>query len=293
MTVLLLTKQTKKAYERRRLEESFADKKIKTTVKHPKDFDLVVTHEIEHSVKLNGQDFEWPKFVILRGTSGENNFNLAIMREFEQAGIPVINSPTAIENARDKLRTCQILANNGIRIPKTLMFKWPVDEELIEREIGWPCVVKVVSGSQGNGVYLCKKRKHFKALMNMAVTLGNRQTLIVQEYMADRVGEDLRVLVVGGRVIGAMRRISNDDFRANISQGGHGEPFPVSDEIDYISREAARLLGLEVAGIDLLFDGDSFRVCEVNSNPGFRGFERYCDVNVADAITEYIRLKIQ
>jgi RimK family alpha-L-glutamate ligase len=124
--------------------------------------------------------------------------------------------------------------------------------------------------------------------------LGNKKTLIVQEYLGDQPGEDLRVLVIGGKVIGAMKRTAPDgDFRANITNGGTGSSFEITEEIDYIARETANTLGLAIAGVDLLFDKRGFRVCEANSNPGFSGFEKYCGIDVADAITEYVKYKIQ
>jgi RimK family alpha-L-glutamate ligase len=117
--------------------------------------------------------------------------------------------------------------------------------------------------------------------------------MIVQEYLGDHPGEDLRVLVVGGKVIGAMKRTAPDgDFRANITNGGTGEKFPLTDEIEYIARETAKCLSLDIAGVDLLFDKRGFRVCEANSNPGFSGFETYCEIDVADVITEYVRFKL-
>jgi RimK family alpha-L-glutamate ligase len=116
----------------------------------------------------------------------------------------------------------------------------------------------------------------------------------VQEYLGAHPGEDLRVLVVGGKVIGAMKRTAPEgDFRANITNGGTGSNYEVTPEIEYIARETAKVLGLDIAGIDLLFDPRGFRVCEANSNPGFKGFEEYCGKDVADAITEYIKFRIQ
>ena len=130
--------------------------------------------------------------------------------------------------------------------------------------------------------------------MEFIESLGNKKTLLVQEYLGDRPGEDLRVLVIGGKVVGAMKRTAPEgDFRANITSGGTGEGFEVTPEIDYIARETARTLGLTIAGIDLLFDNRGFRVCEANSNPGFSGFEKYCGVDVADLITEYIKYKVK
>ena len=116
----------------------------------------------------------------------------------------------------------------------------------------------------------------------------------MQEYLGDAPGEDLRVLVIGGKVAGAMKRTAPEgDFRANITNGGTGAGYEITPEIDYIARETARVLGLTIGGIDLLFDSRGFRVCEANSNPGFSGFEKYCGIDVADIITEYLRYKVQ
>jgi RimK family alpha-L-glutamate ligase len=175
-----------------------------------------------------------------------------------------------------------------------MMVRFPIDEQLVKDNIGFPCVVKVVTGSYGEGVYLCERNRDFKKLMEFIDNLGNKKTMIVQEYLGERVGEDLRVLVIGGKVVGAMKRTAPDgDFRANITNGGTGSQYEISEEIDFLARETARTLGLDIAGIDLLFDSRGFRVCEANSNPGFSGFERYCEVDVADLITEYVKFKIQ
>jgi glutathione synthase/RimK-type ligase-like ATP-grasp enzyme len=175
-----------------------------------------------------------------------------------------------------------------------MMVRFPIDEPLVKNNIGFPCVVKVVTGSYGEGVYLCERQRDFKKLMEFVDNLGNKKTMIVQEYMGERPGEDLRVLVIGGKVIGAMRRTAPEgDFRANITGGGTGEGFPLTDEIEFLARETAKVLGLDIAGIDLLFDkGGGFRVCEANSNPGFLGFEKYCGVDVADHLTDYVKFKI-
>jgi RimK family alpha-L-glutamate ligase len=175
-----------------------------------------------------------------------------------------------------------------------MLVRMPIDDGLVKNNIGFPCVIKVVTGSYGEGVYLCEKQRDYKKLMEFIDNLGNKKTMIVQEYMGYRPGEDLRVLVVGGKVIGAMKRTAPEgDFRANITGGGTGEDYPLTEEIEYLARETARVLGLDIAGIDLLFDERGFRVCEANSNPGFSGFEKYCGVNIADLITEYVKFKIQ
>jgi RimK family alpha-L-glutamate ligase len=294
MTVLILTKQDKNEYETTRLVESFVSKNISATVAHPDDIDIIVTHDIQSGLKLKGQDLPMPKLVLVRLGAGILPFQLAVIRHFEQAGIMCINTSVSIETVKDKLRTSQILSRHSIPIPNTMMVRFPIDENLVKNNIGFPCVVKVVTGSYGEGVYLCERQRDFKKLMEFVDNLGNKKTMIVQEYMGTRPGEDLRVLVIGGKVIGAMKRTAPEgDFRANISGGGTGEGYPLTDKIEFLARETAKVLGLDIAGIDLLFDKDGFCVCEANSNPGFSGFEKYCGVDIADQLTDYVKFKIQ
>jgi len=293
MTVLILTKLDRNEYESNRLVEMFATKGIEAQMCHPDDFDIIVDRNIHKGIKYKGQDMALPKLVLVRLGAGILPFQLAVVRHFEQAGVPCINGSLPIEIVKDKLRTSQILSRAGIAIPNTMMVRMPIDDGLVEQNIGFPCVVKVVTGSYGEGVYLCERKRDYKKLMEFIDNLGNKKTMIVQKYMGDRVGEDLRVLVIGGKVLGAMKRTAPEgDFRANITNGGTGENYPLTEEIEFLARETARALGLDIAGVDLLFDKDNFVVCEANSNPGFSGFEKFCGVDVADVITEYIKFKI-
>jgi len=292
MTVLVLTKLERNEYESNKLIESFESKGIKAMMAHPDDFDIVVNRDIRKGIKYKGQDMELPRLVLVRLGAGILPFQLAVIRHFEQCGIPCVNGSVAIETVKDKLRTSQILSRAGIPIPNTMLVRWPIEDKLVSENIGFPCVVKVVTGSYGEGVHLCERKKDYKKLVEFVEKLGNKKTMIVQEYMGHRPGEDLRVLVIGGKVVGAMKRTAPEgDFRANITGGGTGENYPLTEEIEFMARETAHVLGLDIAGIDLLFDENGFRVCEANSNPGFFGFEKFCNVDVADIITEYIKFK--
>jgi RimK family alpha-L-glutamate ligase len=294
MTVLILTKQDQKDYETSRLVSSFDAKGIATRVCHPDNFDIIVDKNITQGIKYDGEQIELPQLVLVRLGAGILPFQLAVIRHFEQAGVVCVNNSDSVEIVKDKLRTSQILSRAGIAIPNTMLVRFPIDEDLVTDNIGFPCVVKVVTGSYGNGVHLCERKRDYRKLMDFIDSLSARKTLIVQEYLGERPGEDLRVLVIGGKVIGAMKRSAPEgDFRANITNGGTGEAFAVTDEIDFIARETAKALHLDIAGVDLLFDHRGFRVCEANSNPGFNGFEKYCGVDVADSITEYVKFKIQ
>lgn len=292
-TIWILSKGDSFEYENARLVESFASKGITATVIDPLECDIIVNRDIKQGIRYFGKPVELPDLMLVRFGAGISKFMLALVRQLEQSGVVCINSTDTIERVKDKLHTSQILSSNGIAIPNTMMVRFPVNENVVEREIGFPCVVKIVTGSFGEGVYKSDSKRDFQKLMEFVKTIGTSKTMLVQEYMADHPGEDLRVLVIGGRVIGAMKRTAPEgDFRANISNGGTGEPFPLTDEIEFIARETAKVLGLDIAGIDLLFDHRGFRVCEANSNPGFAGFEHYCGIDVADLITDYIKFKL-
>jgi RimK family alpha-L-glutamate ligase len=293
MSVLILSKKTEGEYENRRLVESLFDLEIPATIYYPDNFDVIVGKGIGHGIKYNGNSFEMPNLVLPRSGSGTTEFITALLRQFEEKQVICINSSLSVEIAKDKMRSHQLLASRGLPIPNTMLVRFPVDSDIVDSVIGWPCVVKVISGSHGEGIYLCENKKTFVKIMEFVGSLDSPKTLIVQEYVDTNPGEDLRVFVVGGKVIGAMKRYApKGDFRANISAGGHGEPFEVDNQIDFLARETAKICGLDIAGIDLLFDKDGYKICEANSAPGFEGFEKYCKVDVAMQIAEYIKYKI-
>ena len=291
--VWILSKRTMDEYENRRLVETFNENGIETRLVHPDKFDLFVNKKDLTDIWSDGVKNSLPNAVLVRTGSGSTYFSLAVMRQLESLGIPVINSSTSIDMVKDKLQTSQLLAKHGIPIPKTMLVRWPINAALVASEIGFPCVVKVITGSYGKGVHLCQSIGAFNALMEFIESLNAKKTMIIQEFIDAKVGSDLRVWVVGGKVIGAMQRTSaNNDFRANISGGGTGEQYEINEEIDFLARETAKIMGLDIAGIDLLFDKEGFKVCEANSAPGFEGMEQYCNMDIAKAITDYISFKI-
>lgn len=293
MSILILSKKDESEYENRRLVESLADLGIPATIYHPDNFDVIVGKGTGHGIKYNGQEFGMPDLVLTRTGSGTTEFITAIVRQFEEENVRCINSSLSVEIAKDKMRSHQLLASHGLPIPNTMLVRFPVEVDIVDNMIGWPCVVKVISGSYGEGIYLCENKTSFKKMMEFIGNLDTPKTLLVQEYVDTKPGEDLRVFVVGGKVLGAMKRHAPEgDFRANISNGGYGEPFAVNSEIDYLAREAARICGLDIAGIDLLFDKDGYKICEANSAPGFEGFEKYCNVDVAKEIAHYLKFKL-
>jgi gamma-F420-2:alpha-L-glutamate ligase len=293
MSAIIITKNDRNQYETSRLLDSFANKGIEAHDCHPDDFDLIVDTESHNGIKYRGKDLDMPKIVLCRFGAGILPFQLATLRQFEQNGVACVNSSISIDVVRDKLRTSQILSRHNLPTPKTMLVRWPVDDGLVEQYIGFPCVIKVVTGSYGEGIYLCERKRDYKKLMEFIANLGAKKTMLVQQYISHRPGEDLRVYVVGGKVLGAMKRTAPEgDFRANITGGGSGQDYPVDSIMEYLALETAKLMGLDIAGIDLLFDKEGYKICEANSNPGFQGFEKYVGIDVADRITDYIRFKM-
>ena len=184
-------------------------------------------------------------------------------------------------------------AQAGLPIPKTMLARFPVSEDLIESQIGFPCVIKVVTGSHGAGVYLCETQKQFQDLQELIASLDSKNSMIIQEYVKESAGRDLRLIVVGGKVIGAIERTSTDgNFRANISRGGEGKAFPLDEEMEMLALQVSRVLDLDICGVDLLFSDDGYKICEANSAPGFQGFEQATGINVPEKIFKYAGIRI-
>jgi RimK family alpha-L-glutamate ligase len=280
-------------YENTRLKNSLTDAGFEVQVLEPKYFDIIVSRSTNKSIRYKGERIEMPSLVLSRTGAGTNYFTLALMRQIEKFNIPVINCADSISIVSDKLMTSQVLTRAGIAIPKTILVNGDVDTELVEKEIGFPCVVKATTGSKGKTVHLCSSKKEFQTLMDLLGSIALKKVLIIQEFIDAEPGTDLRVWVIGGKTVSAMKRKGPDgDFRANISQGGTAEQFEISEEVDFIARETAHALGLQIAGIDLLFGKDGLLVCEANSSPGFEGMDKYCGTDMAQKITDYVKLKI-
>ena len=165
--------------------------------------------------------------------------------------------------------------------------------EFVQKHIGFPVIIKTISGSFGKGVFIADNKKQLSQLITMAEITNPRYDIIIQEFIKDTWGKDLRVLVVNNKVVGCMmRQATDDDFRANLTRGGEGIPYEVNEQIEWLASESSKSLGLDIAGVDLLFDGDGYKICEVNSSPGFEGMEKYTKKNIAEEVVSFVRLKI-
>ncbi len=276
-----------------RFKESAANAGMDLTVLQPQDFDLIVDSDSRWSAVYRGQTLARPDLIIPRTGSETSYFMLAVLRHFERQGIAMVNTPAAIEAVADKLQALQILSAAGLPIPRTILGKFPVDVSIVERELGFPVVVKTLKGTRGDGVVLCADREQFHDLASLLGGTRSGADFIFQQYIAASHGRDVRVLVIDGKAVAAMERRSADGgFKSNISLGGRGAPFELPAQMAELAVRATRVLDLDVAGVDILFDTDGYRVCEVNSAPGFQGLEKACGLSVPDEIFRAMRAKL-
>ena len=290
---LLVKEKFHHSYETKRLSETFDAHDIDIQIIDPNEIDIFVNKENKSSILVYGNSAPLPDFIFPRTGSGTTYHIKAVIRHFERMGVTVINTSDAIDNTKDKLYSHQILAQSNLDIPKTMLLKHPIDVDFVQKHIGFPAIVKTISGSYGRGVFLAETKKQFKQLLTMAELTKKSYNIIIQEFVKDTWGKDLRVLVVNNKVIGCMmRQATDDDFRANISRGGEGIPYEVNEQIEWLSVEASKALNLDIAGVDLLFDNGGYKICEINSNPGFEGMETFTKKNIASEIVQFIKMKI-
>jgi RimK family alpha-L-glutamate ligase len=183
----------------------------------------------------------------------------------------------------------QILNHHHIPTPKTMLVKFPMSMDRICSEIGFPLVLKMVSGSEGFGVHLCETKHALKEIMEIISSQIHHSPMIVQEFIKGSYGRDLRVFVLGGKAIACMQRTADSGFKANFSLGGKIDLYPLTPEIEHLACRTAELFGLEVAGVDLLFDGSGFKVCEANTAPGLKGIEHASKLDIAGMVFDHVR----
>jgi gamma-F420-2:alpha-L-glutamate ligase len=275
-----------------RLLQVAQERGIDLKVYRPEQFELVVTRGDRKSILVDGKATPVPDFLIPRMGSSTPYFALAIIRQLERLGVYVCNSSVTIETVKDKLHMHQLLAHSNLPTPKTMLLKFPVDIEVVKREIGFPVVVKNITGTEGNGIYLCQSEDKFTDLMELIYSNNASANIILQEFIASSSGRDIRVFIVGGKIIGCMQRIAKTGFKANYSRGGTVERFNLTPDAEWLATETARLVNLDIAGIDLLFGENGYKVCEANSSPGFKGLEQVMGKNIAEQIMDYIAVKV-
>ncbi len=220
-------------------------------------------------------------------------YGTAVVRQFEQMGVFTLNSSNAISVSRDKLRSIQILSRHEIGIPATAFAR---DRHsvlhAIEHVGGAPVIIKLLEGTQGIGVILADTTKIAEAIIETLQSA--RQNVLVQKFVKESRGRDIRAFVVGDRVVAAMRRQAvGEEFRSNVHRGGRAEPVTLDPSYERTAIHAAQIMGLRVAGVDMMEANDGPQVLEVNSSPGLEGIESVTGINVANAIVENLEEQVQ
>ena len=238
-------------------------------------------------VRYEGEEVKDVDVIIPRIAASLTMYGGSIVRQFEMQNVFTTTSSIALVRSRDKLRSIQLLAKAGVDIPKTVFARETAELQNVIEQVGAaPLIIKVARGTHGNGVVLAETSKAARAVMQAFYVEG--VSFLVQEYIAESAGTDIRVFIVGGKVVASMKRQSlNEDFRSNIHQGGTGKPTRLSDEERKIAQKAARAMGLSICGVDIIRSNRGPLVLEVNASPGF-AIEKVTGHNVAEKIIEYI-----
>jgi len=240
------------------------------------------------TVYYGGESLGKADAVLPRIGASQTFYGTAVVRQFETMGCYCLNSSEAITASRDKLKSLQILAQAGINMPVTGYASHTMDiEGVIEKVGSVPLVMKLLQGTQGQGIVLAETRKAAESVMSAFRQL--EADILVQEFIKESSGTDIRALVVGNRVVAAMRRIAPEgEFRSNVHRGGKAEHVKLNPEEEKMAVVAAQVLGLRVAGVDLMRSNRGPLVLEVNSSPGLQGIEASSGVDVAGEIIRFI-----
>jgi ribosomal protein S6--L-glutamate ligase len=242
------------------------------------------------TVSYRGEDLTKYDAVIPRIASHMTSYGTAIVRQLEMQGVYTVSSSIAISRARDKLRSMQLLAKYGIGIPKTVVSRNSTDiDDLLEQIGGTPVIIKLARGTHGNGVVLAETKKAAKSVLQALYLTDEEGTnILLQEFIEESAGTDIRAFVVGSRVVASMKRQSlDDDFRSNLHKGGQGTSVKLTEVEKKTAIKAAKAMGLNIAGVDLMRSERGPLILEVNASPGF-GIEKITGRNVAGAIIEYV-----
>lgn len=284
---LAILSRAPRAYSTRRLRAAAVDRGHEVKVLNTLRFAIDLSGD-HPDLQFRGRQLRDYDAILPRIGNSITYFGTAVVRQFEQMDVYTPNTANGIANSRDKLRATQILARHQIPMPATTFVRDRADViPAIERVGGAPVVIKLLEGTQGIGVILAPTIKVAEAIIE--TLQSTRQQVLIQRFVAESKGRDIRALVVGDRVVAAMRRVAQgDEFRSNVHRGGHVEAVQLDPEYERIAVRSAQIMGLKVAGVDMLEGNDGPLVMEVNSSPGLEGIETATKLDVAGAIIDHI-----
>ena len=284
---LAILSRAPRAYSTQRLRTAALDRGHQVRVLDTLRFAIDLSTE-QPDLFFRGKQLSSYDAILPRIGASITYFGTAVVRQFEQMDVYTPNTANGIMNSRDKLRATQILSRHNIGMPATAFVRNRADVvPAIEMVGGAPVVIKLLEGTQGIGVILAPSRKVAEAIIE---TLhGTNQQVLIQAFVKESKGRDIRAIVVGDRVVAAMRRVAQgDEFRSNVHRGGRVEPVELDATYEETAVRAAQIMGLRVAGVDMLEGNDGPLVMEVNSSPGLQGIESATKLDVAGAIIDHI-----
>lgn len=290
MKIGILSRQPR-SYSTRRLKEAAKDRGHKVRVYDTLKFSIVVEHG-EPDIRFKHQPMDSLDAIIPRIGASITFFGVAVVKQFEAMGVYTCNESIAIRSSRDKLRAMQILSRYDLGIPTTVFVR-DKDEILpaIERIGGTPVIIKLLEGTQGVGVILADTVKVAEAIVQTLHSAN--QNVLIQRFVKESGGSDVRAFVVGDKVVAAMRRTAaKGEFRSNVHRGGSTDSLKLGEDYERTAIRAAQILGLGVAGVDMLESSSGPQVLEVNSSPGLEGIEKATGVDVAGDIINYIEANV-
>eukprot|EP00808_Paulinella_micropora_P032107 g66005.t1 len=285
VTIYCLTKsEACTGFCKRRLKEEARNMGILLAYKQPSKFELVIeSGKGKGDMFYDGQPLKLPDAVMVRLGAAINYFGQAVLRQFQELDVKIFNDCRGMEVSRDKLFTGQVLATQGVPIPKSLLAEPSCEPEMIGRTLGWPVIMKAVSGSQGAFVWKFNSPEEMKVELPKVLAEHHFTYVVFQQYVKASVGKDLRLMVANGKVIGGVMRISTVGFKSNIHQGGVPHKLStIKQELRDMAVNATKYCSLDIAGVDMLLDEEGYKVCEINSSPGWDArLEEHNGANVA------------
>jgi ribosomal protein S6--L-glutamate ligase len=276
-----------KLYSTRRLAEAAKARDHKVhVINHKRCYMNITSHR--PSVHYKGEAIEGVDAIIPRIGASVSFYGTAVVRQFEMMGVYSLNESTAISRSRDKLRALQLLSRRGIGLPVTGFANSPDDtDDLLQFVGGAPVVIKLLEGTQGVGVVLGETKKAAESVIE--AFRGLNANFMVQEYIKEAGGSDIRCFVIGDKVVAAMKRTGKEgDFRSNLHRGGSAQLAKITPEERSTAVRSAKIMGLNVAGVDLLRSNHGPVVMEVNSSPGLEGIETVTGRDIAGQIIQFI-----
>lgn len=290
MKIALVSRQPR-SYSTRRLRQAAGERGHSVRVLDTLRFAVTVEEE-SPDLWYCGKPVQRFDAVIPRIGSSVTFYGTAVVRQFEQMGVFTLNSSHSISVSRDKLRSLQILSRHDIGIPASAFVRDKSDVlPAIKAVGGVPVIIKLLEGTQGIGVILADKESVATAIIE--TLQSTKQNVLIQKFVAESKGRDVRALVVGNQVVAAMRRQAvGSDFRSNVHRGGKTDAVTLDEHYEHTAVRAAHILGLRIAGVDMLESDDGPKVMEVNSSPGLEGIEQASGIDIAGAIIEHIEQQV-